>query len=91
MEYYKNVKKLGITAGETLDLGGSEFNHKGAIIVTTSGSNLVNIKGYSKNVVDPLGLTYNCQNTSSLDVKSIIPLRIAKVTPAFNGNIFLFN
>jgi len=88
MEFYKEIKILGLTASQTLDLGASSYNHKGIIVV---GPTQINIKGYSKGSLDVLGITFGIPGILGFDLKSIIPIRIGQITPDADGTIFLLN
>ena len=94
MEFYKEGKILGLTAGERLDLGSSQHNHKAALIFWDgSGAKL---EFYTKGTVS-LGVTFG---TGSFDYtgsgtvltmgafyKAIIPVRLASITPDTIGSV----
>jgi hypothetical protein len=92
MEFYKEGIVLGITANTRLDLGGAQFNHKAAIVLSDAGCKL---EFYTKGAVSA-GITFGAGQlylSTSAFTNALIPTRLAAVTPETGGTgkIILFN
>ena len=80
-----------MTANVRLDLGGSQFNHKAAMVLSDVDCKL---EFYTKGTVSG-GITFGAGSlvpTTNVFTNALIPVRIAAITPASgNGRIILFN
>jgi hypothetical protein len=88
MEYYKEVKTVGLTAGQTLNLSSATYNHKAFAVAEDGG--IFTAYFYSKGNIDPTGLTFN-DPVTAFSLKTIVPIRLAKIVPEGNGTLYLFN
>ena len=100
MEFYKQGKVLTINAGDTLDLGAAEYNHKAAIITTLNptSSGLVGIKFYTKGKKS-IEVDFMPSSASGGEfpvtafTNSLIPVRLAQIhnKDTFAFKVILFN
>jgi len=97
MEFYKEGKILGLTAGQRLDLGASVHNHKGALLFWNGTG--AKLEFYTQGTVS-LGVTYGTGAVNYTTgaqysiIQSLIPVRLAGVTPdtiGTTGRIILLN
>lgn len=91
MEFYKEGKVLPTTANTRLDLGGSQFNHKAAMVLSDGDCKL---EFYTKGAISG-GVTFAAGGLVSVPTSSftnaIIPARLAAVTTVSTGQVILFN
>lgn len=94
MEYYKEVKTVGLTAGETLNLSSATYNHKAFAVTSTLSGIPMEFAAYfySKGNIDSTGITLVSNFVEySFSLKTIVPIRLAKIVPGDNGTLYLFN
>jgi hypothetical protein len=92
MDYYKQVKALGLTSGTRLTLIDAAYKHKGFMINGSAASDfkLEFVSGGTFSAGITIG---NLDPNTGNIFNSIIPIRLAAITPTGGGGgkIFLFN
>lgn len=91
MEFYKEGKRIGLTAGQRFVFNDAQYNHKG-VIVEGDGVAALKFEFWTKGEFSQ-GTTFiaGVASTSSF-TNNLIPVRLAAVTSDTTGiNIFLLN
>ena len=92
MDYYKQVKVLGLTSGTRLTLIDSANKHKG-FMINGSNANDFTLEFVSGGTFSAGVTIGNADATSGGIYNSMIPIRLAAITPngGGGGKIVLFN